>query len=53
LIKTALTLLTAAVAVYFAVKLVESVERTLVCIGLAVALIYVGWIIQRRRSSGW
>lgn len=53
LTNAAFTLLAVAIAVYFAVKLVESVERALICIGVVVALIYVGWIIQRRRNSGW
>jgi hypothetical protein len=49
----AFKLLAVAIAVYFAVKLVESIERAIICIGIVVALIYVAWIIHRRHNSGW
>jgi|GEM_PF-3178637 len=48
----AFTLLASAVAIYFAMRLVEAVWPVLVGVVVVVAIGYVAWVMHRRRD-GW
>ncbi len=49
---TAFTLLVSAFAIYMAVRLVEAMLPVLIAVSVMMVIVYVTWIIYRRRQ-GW
>lgn len=49
---TTFTLLVTAFALYIAMRLIEAMLPVLIAVGVVVGVVYVLWIIHRRRQ-GW
>jgi hypothetical protein len=53
LVALAVSGLVIAVALYFAVHLIEAIAGVLIGIAVFVGVLYLGWLWLQRRRSGW